>query len=41
MNLISVKGLKALVQQFAVLCVSIYMPVSQGTKTQQNPILFN
>ncbi|MEG4417015.1 hypothetical protein QUA70_00200 [Microcoleus sp. LAD1_D5] len=40
MNLISVERLKALVQQSAVLCVSIYMPVAQGTETQQNPIRF-
>lgn len=40
MNLISVEGLKALVQQSAVLCVSIYMPVAGGTEIPQNPIRF-
>ncbi|WP_445173098.1 hypothetical protein [Microcoleus sp.] len=40
MNLISVEELKALVQQSAGLCVSIYMPVAQGTEIQQNPIRF-
>ena len=40
MKLISVEELKALVQQSAGLCVSIYMPVAQGTEIQQNPIRF-
>ncbi|MEG4813147.1 hypothetical protein [Microcoleus sp. K5-D4] len=40
MNLISVEGIKALVQQSAGLCVSIHMAVAQGTETQQNPIRF-
>ncbi|WP_445245404.1 hypothetical protein [Microcoleus sp. OTE_8_concoct_300] len=40
MNLISAEELKALVQQSPGLCVSIYMPVAQGTEIQQNPIRF-
>ncbi|MEG4840281.1 hypothetical protein [Microcoleus sp. B9-D4] len=40
MNLISVEGLKALVQQSPGLCVSIYMPVARSTEIKQNPIRF-
>ena len=39
-NLISVERLKAVVQQSAVLFVSIYMPVARSTEIKQNPIRF-
>lgn len=40
MSLLSVDELKILVEQPQELCISIYMPVTQGVDIQQNPIRF-
>jgi hypothetical protein len=40
MSLLSLDELKTLVEQPKGLCVSIYMPISQGAEIPQNPIRF-